>query len=257
MIKAVFFDIDGTLFSHRTHKMPESARAALKALRAKGIHCVAATGRHLWELLKLVEDDTLFDGYVTLNGQLCWDADQNCIYENPIREPDKHYLIDLFQKNELPMLLLQKDAIRLNCVNELVEIVQRDISTAIPQLGTYNGSEICQIIAYLPEGAETALEAKLEQSRVLRWHALAIDIIPQGGDKTVGVSAYLQANGIDPEEAMAFGDGGNDRDMLCFVGTGVGMGNADAAIKEIADYVTADVDDDGIEKALRHFGLID
>ena len=64
-------------------------------------------------------------------------------------------------------------------------------------------------------------------------------------------------HGIDREETMAFGDGENDMEMLRYVGIGVAMGNASDAVKAAADYVTDTVDDDGIEKALRHFGLID
>ena len=55
---------------------------------------------------------------------------------------------------------------------------------------------------------------------------------------------------------MAFGDGGNDIEMLRYAGTGVAMGNADDAVKAAADYVTTSVDDDGIMNALKHFGLI-
>ena len=55
---------------------------------------------------------------------------------------------------------------------------------------------------------------------------------------------------------MAFGDGENDIRMLRYVGTGVAMGNAKEVVKMISDYVTADIDDDGIEKALKHFELI-
>lgn len=55
---------------------------------------------------------------------------------------------------------------------------------------------------------------------------------------------------------MAFGDGGNDISMLEYVGIGVAMGNANPPVKERADFVTKDIDDDGIEYALRHFGLI-
>ena len=56
---------------------------------------------------------------------------------------------------------------------------------------------------------------------------------------------------------MAFGDGENDIDMLHYAGIGVAMGNASDLVKSNADYVTADIDDDGIEKALKHFGIID
>ena len=44
--------------------------------------------------------------------------------------------------------------------------------------------------------------------------------------------------------------------MLSFVGIDVAMGNAQAKVKEIADYVTSDVDDDGIEKALRYWRIL-
>ena len=55
---------------------------------------------------------------------------------------------------------------------------------------------------------------------------------------------------------MAFGDGGNDISMLEYVGSGVAMGNANPPVKLIADFVTKDIDDDGIEYALKHFGVL-
>ncbi len=62
---------------------------------------------------------------------------------------------------------------------------------------------------------------------------------------------------MDRSEIMAFGDGENDMDMLRFAGIGVAMGNASDMVKAAADYVTDTVDENGIENALRHFGLID
>ena len=55
---------------------------------------------------------------------------------------------------------------------------------------------------------------------------------------------------------MAFGDGGNDVSLIREVALGVAMGNACEALKEVADYVTTSVDDDGILNALEHFELI-
>ena len=47
MVKAVFFDVDGTLLSHETHCVPDSTLRALDALREKGILTFLATGRHI------------------------------------------------------------------------------------------------------------------------------------------------------------------------------------------------------------------
>ena len=55
---------------------------------------------------------------------------------------------------------------------------------------------------------------------------------------------------------MAFGDGENDIDMLDFVEIGIAMGNADERAKEVADYITSSVDENGIEDALIKYGLI-
>ena len=61
---------------------------------------------------------------------------------------------------------------------------------------------------------------------------------------------------IGQEEIMAFGDGDNDIDMLRYAHIGVAMGNAGENVKTHADYVTACVDDDGIYKALKVYGLL-
>ena len=56
---------------------------------------------------------------------------------------------------------------------------------------------------------------------------------------------------------MAFGDGGNDLPMVRDVAVGVAMGNACEELKQVADYVTLSVDEDGVSHALKKFGLID
>ena len=62
--------------------------------------------------------------------------------------------------------------------------------------------------------------------------------------------------GLAADEVMAFGDGENDLSMIELAGTGVAMGNGEACVKAAADYVTADVHEDGVSRALRHFGLL-
>ena len=83
-----------------------------------------------------------------------------------------------------------------------------------------------------------------------------IEINAQGIDKGIGMIELGHRLGIDRDEIMACGDGDNDLEMLKAVGFGVAMGNASEAVKHAADYVTASVDEKGIEQALRHFRLI-
>lgn len=75
MIQAIFFDVDGTLVSFRTHTIPASTLEALHALRAKGIKLFLATGRHQ-AMLRSVQELFPFDGCVTLSGQYCFVGDR-------------------------------------------------------------------------------------------------------------------------------------------------------------------------------------
>ncbi len=74
MVKTIFFDVDGTLVSHKTDSVPESTRKALKLLHENGYKLVLATGRDMSQLKKLPVKDLKFDGYLTMNGQLCLDG---------------------------------------------------------------------------------------------------------------------------------------------------------------------------------------
>ena len=76
------------------------------------------------------------------------------------------------------------------------------------------------------------------------------------GAIAAGIQLMTKHFNIPLECAMAFGDGGNDIPMLQHVPYGVAMGNACEELKSVADYITESVDEDGIENALRHFGLI-
>ncbi len=256
MIKAAFFDIDGTLLSHKTRSVPESARRALARLQSRGIPCIVATGRQLQEMKKLPVADIPFDGYITLNGQLVLDAGENVLFGTPLRGPAKDFLLKAFAEHRFPALLVEERAVYLNYVDEKVRILQAAISSPIPPLGTYSGGEIYQVCAYLnPE--EEKLVAELRGACVMTsWAFGGMDIIAQGGGKVTGIRRYLDRLGIAPEEIIAFGDGENDMEMLQFAGIGVAMGNAWDSVKAVADYVTTDIDQDGIANALAHFGLL-
>ena len=82
------------------------------------------------------------------------------------------------------------------------------------------------------------------------------DLIPADGGKAVGMQVVLEHFGWSRDNAIAFGDGGNDVDMLRFAGIGVAMGNATDEPKTVADYVTDSVDDAGISNALHHFEIL-
>ena len=257
MVKAVFFDVDGTLLSHETKSVSASTRAAIEKLRSAGILCVVATGRQIEEMEKLPVADIPFDAYITLNGQLILDKNKQVLHGVPIRGRAREYLLEMFHERRAPILLVEQREMTLNFVDERVIRVQEAISSGIPHVGSYGGGELYQICAYLTEADEHLLAPIADECVITRWNLGGMDIIAKGGGKVAGIEWYLASQGIRPEETMAFGDGDNDIEMLKFTGTGVAMGNAWDSVKAVADYITAGVDEDGIALALKHFGVIE
>ena len=256
MIRAAFFDMDGTLISHRLHDVPQSARVALTELRSRGVKVFAATGRHVLELQRLPVWEIPMDGYVTLNGQLCLDGRGEPFYSKTVQAEDEKEIVDLFCAGEVPVKLIQRDRIYINRVNGDVCRTQADISTPVPEVEDYEGGPIYQLVLYADEPTAGPVLERLKHCRATRWGRTALDVFPADGGKAAGIQKTLQRYGLSREEIIAFGDGENDADMLAYAGLGVAMGNAVEALKARADYVTAPVDEDGIWLALRHFGAL-
>ena len=84
----------------------------------------------------------------------------------------------------------------------------------------------------------------------------SVEFVPLGVNKAKGIEVILDHTGISREDSYAFGDRANDIDMIKYVKYGVAMGNSVPELLEIAPYQTARVDEDGIEKGLKKFGLI-
>ena len=256
-IKAVFFDVDGTLLSHTLNDVPASTRRAIDKLRSRGILTVVATGRHVDEYNKLPVSSLPFDGYLMLNGQLLLDSERRVYSGTAIDQGEMEILAGIFSARHIPFVMIGENERYINYVNDTVIKTQEQTRGLVPNLGDYKGEKIYQILAFVEDHHRQMLDDLLDECAVTSWHDTGIDIIPKNGGKTVGMQQFLKEHGLEQSESMAFGDGENDMEMLRYAGIGVAMGNSSDKVKEAADYVTDSVDNDGIEKALLHFGLID
>jgi Cof subfamily protein (haloacid dehalogenase superfamily) len=80
-----------------------------------------------------------------------------------------------------------------------------------------------------------------------------IEIMNHGISKGNAVKILAAYYGIKKEEIICFGDAENDISMLEYAGLGIAMGNAEAYVKEKADYVTDTNDNDGVAKAIEKY----
>ncbi len=257
MIKAVFFDIDGTLLAHNLGRIPEDTLEALERLRKKGVKAFISSGRHYLELIHLGISHIPFDGYVFLNGQICLDKKKDVIYSSSLHKEDMEYFGKLFAEKRIPMSIVEKDRLYVNFVNDLVRIAVAAVSSPVPPVGEYGGEDIFLAMVYGDEEVCDEILLHMPHCKLTRWNSDGADIVDKNCNKVIGMEKLMELYNISREEIMAFGDGDNDTEMLEFAGIGVAMGNAEDPVKACADYVTLDVDKGGIVHALEHFGVLE
>ena len=185
------------------------------------------------------------------------------ISQATIPQSDLEAIVSYLEENNhpFPCSFMDDKGNYINYVDERVQEVWNHIALPAPPVEDPRETikrNIYQVNIYVDAADEPSIvEGYLQHCESTRWHPLFADVNLRGVSKQQGVDTILEYFGIPREEAMAFGDGGNDVSMLGHVKWGVAMGNAVDSAKEAAAYVTDTVDNEGVCKALQHFGLID
>ena len=264
-IRAIFLDIDGTLVSFNTHRIPESAVSALAEARKKGIKVFIATGRPtiIIDNIGQLQSAGLIDGYITMNGAYCYRGDRT-VSSTAI---PPHCVSSVWKwcvdHGRTCIAIREHDLCISRDSDQLQEIFYKQLkcTTLMPELKPgqdINSRPIFQLTAFFTPDEEQSSElaSALNGCSTGRWHNSFTDITAAGCTKSTGIDAFATAFGFSLGQTMAFGDGGNDIPMLKHAGTGIAMGGASDIVKAASDYITDDVDNDGIRNALVHFGII-
>ena len=263
MIKAAFFDIDGTLLSQKTGNLiPQSTKDALVELRRRGVKCIICSGRPKVQLPWCIRDgfpgfDGGFDSYITMTGSLCYD--EGGVYaDTPLDQAVSERCVELADEGGFDILLLNRDGSYASGHGSRMLELEQMVAFKYPEADPHEllRKPAYQFCAFVAPEQDDALRAALPGTIITRWCDVFCDIVPANSSKPAGIRAALAHYGLSQDETIAFGDGANDATMLEFCHIGVAMGNGGPEAKAAADYVTDAVDQDGIANALRHFGLI-
>ena len=251
MIKAAFFDIDGTLLSFKTHRVSEGTIRAFDRLHRAGVHTFISTGR---PMVIIPEMPVAFDGYITMNGGYVFTTDNEVLRANPIPQEDTERWLNYAREGNICTMLFTADSMMAAQVNAVGLTLRDQLGFKMPPVVSINemrGIKAYQLIALMPPSADEQVGLMMPHCRLPRWCDVFTDIVADGNSKAVGMDAICRRFGISREETIAFGDGGNDVEMLRWAGIGVAMGNAADDVKKAADMVTLDVDSEGIEYAVK------
>ena len=257
MIKAVFVDFDSTLYSHKTNRIPESAALAVNKLRENDIKVFICSGRSLYEMDNFDLTSITIDGMIANNGQLAYDQKNNILYRHPISGELKDKLVSIFKDKKIPIFFNCEKYLFASFINEKVRKTQSDINSPEPMVKEYEDENFYMVSCFLSNDSELEKIMELKDlASITYWHDGAVDIVTKDASKAKGIEEIINLFGIKKEETMGIGDSENDIDMLEYCEIGVAVGNAKDSVKQAADYISDDIDEDGLYNAVKHFNLI-
>lgn len=260
MIKAVFCDVDNTLTSPESRGIPARALEAIRIARKNGIKVFAATGRQTraYEEGKILHGIEL-DGYVAVNGQLCYLPDGTIIHKALLDPRDAKEILRLSDELNFACCLTEGERLYLTKIDENVRLFHEMLQIPYPVVIPLNGHEsfdVLSIAPYINTETEALVAPYLCNSQIVRFNPFNCDVIPHDCGKDVGIRVMLDYFGLQMDQALAIGDGQNDITMLQAAGIGVSIGECSPDVMAAADYHAPGPDADGIWHTFEKFGII-
>lgn len=260
MKKAVFFDIDGTLWNQHM-KIPQSTVEALRKLRENGHYTFICSGRSRSNIKSPNLLELGFDGVVAACGTHIEFHDQKA-FESLLSDEQIRHALTILKKHGMPVVLegplytyvdeedFHEDPYVIYLRNELGEALRQITGTEVYEVNKMSAAilnaDVDKVKRELGEEFDMIVHA---QDRI-------VEIGLRGHSKATGIARVCTMLDIEREDTYAFGDSANDLDMLKFVAHGVAMGNGTKEAKQAAEYITTDIMEDGIKNGLEHYGLI-
>ena len=254
--KIIFFDVDGTITNFKDGTIPRSTKNAIKKLLDNGLKVVAATGRPLSMCQELVEIG--IDTFITANG--AYVTHQGTCIHKIVFPNETALLFSKFAFEQQNALTYYSDTIHMNAVrNPKVQQALYD-TLKLQEFPPINKeahlNEIYLLCLFADEVEIEKYKTQFPTIHFKRWHPYIVNVLEEDVSKSVAIRKVLDYFGLTKEEAVAFGDGENDIDMLELVDLGIAMGNANESVKSTANFVTKDSSEDGIEWALKKYEFI-
>ncbi|MBR5509804.1 MAG: Cof-type HAD-IIB family hydrolase [Lachnospiraceae bacterium] len=255
-IKIAFFDIDGTMIDMNRKEISEKMLETLRRLKENNILICMATGRTTTCLPNIPGIE--FDAFLTFNGSYCFNK-QESIYGHCIPKADVEQILANAKKMRRAVSIATIDRLAANGRDDDLAEYYRFAKLELEVSEDFEETakeDIYQIMLSCRKEEYAQIMDGVQHAKIAAWWDRAVDIIPSEGGKGKGIEEVLKYYHLKQEEAIAFGDGNNDIEMLQTVGLGVAMANASDDLKNIANDVCGHVAEDGIYYYCLQHGLI-
>ena len=264
---ALILDVDGTLVGS-DKQISENTRQALIEAQNRGKTIAIASGRSIAGIRREAARISLeqYGGYViAYNGGTVINCKTGeCIFNQTL---DPQVIRPIYEEARALNLGITvcrdqtKELISGNGINEYIELDARACGLTITEVKDLPKAVDFPINKILLSGvpdciadAEKYLREKYaEKLNIFRSDPFFLEIMPKHLDKGVAVEKLVKYLELDRSRVICAGDSYNDLPMLRYAGLGVAMGNAQQAVKDVADYVTASNDEDGVVQIIDKF----
>lgn len=258
----IFFDIDGTIIDGGTQVIPDSAVRAVEALKENGHIPIINTGRPFLQVDNRVKR-MAFRGYacgcgmeVLLDGRWLVRVRPELAARRKAVACSRKYHMHSFYETQDGGLLLDGEFSRHPPFDREVERL-RGLGFPIHQLGDGEPDFVKFVTFPGKDGDVEGFCAALSQDYgIIRRENDMLELPLKGYTKAGGMETILTHLGVSRQDTLAIGDSTNDLAMFALAAHTVCMGNGTQEVKDACEYVTASVMDNGIQKALSHYGLI-
>lgn len=261
MKKAVFFDIDGTLWDKHCRIAPSTAEA-IRKLRENGHLAFLCSGRSRANIRNKELLEIGFDGVVASCGTHI-DFHKEIVFEVLLTEAQIQRILDVAEKHNIPLLLEGPKYIYARgeeFPDDLyVVYLRKELGDDVKEIPADSGEIVANKFSAETNGADLekfAEDLGTEFDMIVHEGGDIFEVIPAGYSKATGIQKVCELLGIAQEDTYAFGDSANDVEMLKFVRHGVAMGSGDKIAMDAADFITTGIAEDGIANGLKHYGLI-
>ncbi|WP_188454165.1 Cof-type HAD-IIB family hydrolase [Virgibacillus oceani] len=241
-IKLVALDMDGTLLTS-DHEVSERTQAAIKKALANDIQVVLSTGRWLNSCYPYAEALGLSSFLITVNGGEIWTVTKELLERHLIDAKLMEKLYKLGQEIGMNSWMFSTDDAWLGSA------APEDFTKHEWLKIGFNSTDKDKLDKIVKE---LSFYEELELTNSLPTN---VEVNPIGVNKANALRKVCDRIGISMNNVMAVGDSLNDIKMIQQAGVGVAMGNAQDAIKKVADFVTDTNNADGVAKAIERFVL--
>lgn len=257
----IFFDIDGTLVGADGRIIPDSAKKAIQQARAGGHICMINTGRTLALVGKEITEQTEFDGLILGCGTMVLYRGKTLLHKTFSVEESASIIEGLYQY-EIDACLEGSESNYCDSEDRYFTEEYRRFISRFKGLGYGSFEEAAGCFDKFYAYADRVEKMEGFRREYETWLDFVdrkggyFEIMPKGFSKASAIEFVAGTLGIPLTETAAIGDSSNDIPMIERAHVGIAMGNATEDVKAVADYVSTDLTERGIENALRWLGVI-